>query len=169
MVWTFHEESARSASPFKNTYAGFSHIAYLADDSGPIISPMSSLLLPVLFVFCEKAKIEYNGLLRIRVGLFTKTMIEAEHHNPHVDFTQPHRTAVYYVNDCDGDTFVFDQTIDDVSVDQSARHANENKFTIAGRVPPKKGKMMCFDGRYYHASSYPTKASRRIAITFNFV
>jgi hypothetical protein len=169
MLWTYHEESARSASPFKNAFSGFSHVAFLASDEAPVISPMSSLLMPILFVFCDKAKIEYNALLRIRVGLFTRTPIEAEHHNPHVDFVQPHRTAVYYVNDCDGDTFIFDQTVDDVSVDQSARFANENKFTIAGRVPPKKGKMTCFDGRYYHASSYPTRASRRIAITFNFV
>src|SRR5262245_56431120 len=88
MQWAFHEESAHSASPFKNTYPGFSHVAYLADDDEPILSPMSSLLLPILFVFCEKAKIEYQALLRIRVGLFTRTMIEATHHNPHVDFSR---------------------------------------------------------------------------------
>src|SRR5262245_59455900 len=75
MLWTFHEESARSASAFKTTYSGFSHIAYLNQEPERILSPMSSLLLPILFVFCEKAKIEYHEILRIRVGLFTKTMI----------------------------------------------------------------------------------------------
>ena len=166
---TMVAESARSASKFKNTFSGFSHIAYVVEDEESTISPMSSLLLPILFVFCEKAGIEYNMLLRIRVGLFTKTTIEALHHNPHVDFSQPHRTAVYYVNDSDGDTFVFNQTFDDVSVDDSAKYANENKFTIAGRVSPRKGTMMCFDGRHYHASMHPMKANKRIAITFNFV
>jgi hypothetical protein len=169
MVWNFQEESARSASKFEQTFSGFSHMAFLADGDEANMSPLSSLLLPILFVFCEKAKIPYNAILRIRVGLFTKTMIACPHHNPHVDFGQPHGTAVYYVNDCDGDTVIFDQTFDDVSIEDSARFANENRFTIAARVPPKKGRMVCFDGRHYHASSYPTTAAKRIAITFNFV
>ena len=169
MVWSFSEEIARSASSFENSYPGFGHLAYHADENEPLISPMSSLLLPILFVFCEKANIEYHALLRIRVGLFTKTITEARHHNPHVDYDEPHRTAVYYVNDGDGDTFIFDQTFDDVDVEDSARYANEKRFTIRHAIAPLKGKMICFDGRHYHASSYPTKASKRIAVTFNFV
>ena len=169
MLWNFHEEVARSASAFELEFPGFSHVAYLASDGGPTISPMSSLLLPILFVFCEKAGIPYQALLRIRVGLFTKAPSGATYHNPHVDFVQPHHTAVYYVNDSDGETFVFDQTVGQVSVESSAEYAKDDKFTIAGCVPPEKGKMMCFDGRHYHASSSPTKANKRIAITYNFV
>lgn len=169
MLWTYQEEAARGASKFAHSYGGFSHMAYLTDDHQPSVSPLSSLLLPILFVFCEKAKLEFNALLRIRVGLFTRTPGVTSHHNPHVDFSQPHLTAVYYVNDSDGDTAIFDQTIDDVSLDRSGEYANQGRFTLAGAVPPKKGKMACFDGRHYHASSYPTVAARRIAVTFNFV
>ena len=169
MLWKFSDEIARSASGFKEAYPGFGHMAYLADEHEPVISPMSSLLLPILFVFCDKANIEYNALLRIRVGLFTKTITEAKHHNPHVDYGEPHRTAVYYVNDADGDTVIFDQTFDDVGVEDSGRYANENRFTICRSITPRKGTMICFDGRHYHASSFPTRASKRIAVTFNFV
>ncbi len=152
MLWNFSEEIARSASKFETAYPGFGHMAYLADESEPMISPLSSLLLPILFVFCEKADIEYNALLRVRVGLFTKTITDAKHHNPHVDYGEPHRTAVYYVNDCDGDTFIFDQTFEDVSVEDSGRYANENRFTIRRSIAPQKGKVICFDGRQYHTS-----------------
>ena len=169
MLWTYQEEVARGAAPFQTSFGGFSHMAYLTDEQAPSASPMSSLLLPILFIFCEKAKLEFRALLRIRVGLFTRTPGIIQHHNPHIDFSQPHRTAVYYVNDSDGDTVVFNETIDDVSVEASAQHANQGRFTLAGTVPPKKGKMACFDGRHYHASSYPTLAAKRIAITFNFV
>ena len=169
MLWNFSEEIARSASKFDTAYPGFGHMAYLADESEPMISPLSSLLLPILFVFCDKANIEYNALLRVRVGLFTRTITDAKHHNPHVDYGEPHRTAVYYVNDSDGDTVIFDQTFDDVSVEDSGRYANENRFTIRRSIAPQRGKMICFDGRHYHASSYPTKAGKRIAITYNFV
>jgi hypothetical protein len=170
MTWSFQEESARSASMFKNTYPGFSHMAYVVetDESPQVMSPMSSLLLPILFMFCEKAELDYQALLRIRVGLFTRTLIQAKHHNPHVDFSQPHMTAVYYVNDCDGDTVVFKETLNDVPLQMSGRYANDGKFRIASRLSPKKGKMICFDGRHYHASSYPTQANKRIAVTFNF-
>jgi hypothetical protein len=165
MLWTYQEESASTASAFARSYGGFSHMAYLADDHEPSASPLSSLLLPILFVFCEKAKLDFNALLRIRIGLFTRTPGETAHHNPHVDFSQPHQTAVYYVNDSDGDTVVFEESLSDVRVEDASRH----RFTMAGAVSPKKGRMMCFDGRHYHASSYPTRAAKRIAITFNFV
>lgn len=169
MLWTYQDESARGASQFAKSFGGFSHMAYLATDSEPTASPLSSLLLPILFIFCDKAQLPFNALLRIRVGLFTRTPGSTSHHNPHVDFSQPHRTAVYYVNDSDGDTVIFNESMDDVSVERSAEHANRGRFSVAGTVPPKKGKMVCFDGRYYHASSYPTEAAKRIAITFNFV
>ena len=169
MLWTYQEEAARGAAGFATSFGGFSHIAYLTNDDEPTASPLSPLLLPILFVFCEKAKLEFKALLRIRIGLFTPMPSGAPHHNPHVDFNQPHHTAVYYVNDSDGDTVVFDQTVDDVSIERSAEFANLGRFTIAGSVPPKKGKMCSFDGRYYHASSSPTHSAKRIAITFNFV
>jgi hypothetical protein len=169
MLWTYQEEVARGASKFANSFGGFSHMAYLADDHAPSASPMSSLLLPILFIFCEKAKLEFKALLRIRVGLFTRTPGSPSHHNPHVDFSQPHFTAVYYVNDSDGDTAIFNESIDDVSIESSADYANQGRFSLAAALPPKKGKMACFDGRYYHASAYPTQAAKRIAITFNFV
>ena len=169
-TWCFHDEAAHSASRFKETFSGFSHTAYLTEVDGraPIQSPVSPLLLPILFLFCEKAGLEYNVLLRIRVGLFPKNKLQVKHHNPHVDFSQPHHTAVYYVNDSDGDTVVFKETVNDVPVSQAARFSNDNKFRIGARISPAKGKMVAFDGLHYHASTHPTKASKRIAITFNF-
>ena len=170
MAWFFHEESARSVAMFKTAFSGFSHLAYHLKDANPVMSPLSSILLPILFMFCEKANIKFNTLLRMRLGLFPRTMIEGVvHHNPHVDFYEPHHTAVYYVNDSDGDTFVFNETFDDLNLQQSAKHADANLFTIAGRVSPKKGKMMCFDGKHYHASMHPVQATSRIAVTFNFI
>ena len=35
-------------------------------------------------------------------------------------------------------------------------------------VSPKKGRIMCFDGKHYHASMHPMKSAYRLAITFNF-
>jgi hypothetical protein len=164
--WFFHEESARVNAGFAASYCGFSHLAYHVRE--PVASATGASLIPMLFMFCDKAGLELDTILRIRMGLFTKNDAEALHHNPHVDFAEPHYTAVYYVNDCDGDTFVFNETLDDVSQEQAPSHAAQGKFTIARRISPQKGKMVCFDGRHYHASMHPTKSPVRIAITFNF-
>jgi hypothetical protein len=171
MAWSFQEESARSASNFDVSFGGFSHTAYLIEMEGspPVVSALSPLLLPLLYSFCDRAKLDFRQLLRIRIGLFPGNAISVHHHNPHVDFVQPHHTAVYYVNDSDGDTTIFRETSDDVSVDESAALANRGGFNVLRKVSPRQGRMLGFDGRHYHASMHPMKASKRLTITFNFV
>jgi hypothetical protein len=169
MAWFFNEESGRRNGGVEISYGGFSHTAFHLNDQGAGPSPLTALLLPLLFGFCDRAKIPFQSLLRIRLGLFTRTMIDTPHHNPHVDFYQPHYTALYYVNDSDGDTVIFDQTSEDVTQEQSALYTKEQRFTIARRVAPRKGRMIGFDGRWYHASMHPMKNARRIAIAFSFL
>ena len=72
MTWSFHEESARSASVFQNSYGGFSHIAYHIKDQNPSFSPMTAMLLPMLFMFCEKANISIQCALADKAGIIPK-------------------------------------------------------------------------------------------------
>ena len=80
-----------------------------------VASATGASLIPMLFMFCDKASLQLESILRIRMGLFTKNDAESPHHNPHVDFAEPHYTAVYYVNDSDGDTFIFNETSFDLT------------------------------------------------------
>lgn len=66
------------------------------------------------------------------------------HDNLHIDFNFPHIVCLYYVNDTDGDTFIYDT----------------NKKMK--RISPKKNRAVIFDGSLYHASSLPTKDKRVI-------
>ena len=45
---------------------------------------------------------------RVRGGLFTNSG-KSKLHAPHVDFHVPHYTLLYYANDSDGDTFIFNE------------------------------------------------------------
>ncbi|MBC8131759.1 MAG: hypothetical protein H7X95_02160, partial [Deltaproteobacteria bacterium] len=153
--WYFHAESARPNLGFAENYGGFYHMSYDGLADNPVGSAINAVLVPLLFIFCDKAKIPFNNLIRVRLGMFAKTPIDVEYHNPHVDFYVPHNVALYYVNDSDGDTVVFNETSDQIDLEQSARHANEKKFTQLKRISPKKGRMMAFDGRHYHASMHP--------------
>lgn len=166
--WYFHPESARPDLAFKDSYGGFYHMAYDGQASNPVGSAINAILVPLLFIFCDKAKLEFNALIRVRLGMFTRSPVEVKYHNPHVDFYAPHKVALYYVNDSDGDTVVFNETFENVNLEQSVRHANEDKFTVIKRIPPKKGRMVAFDGKQYHASMHPVQHQSRIVVTFNF-
>ena len=170
MAWFFSLETGRDAEHRVDTsYSGFSHTVFHTNDGKPSDAAMTALLLPLLFAFCERTRHPFSRLLRIRLGLFPRANIDALHHNPHVDFYQPHYNALYYVNDSDGDTVVFNETFEQVPQDQSLAYARAQKFTVAKRIAPKKGKIIGFDGKHYHASMHPMQSSHRIAIAFSFL
>jgi hypothetical protein len=169
MAWFFNEESGRRGGQVETSYGGFSHTAYHVNEGVAAPSPMTALLLPLLYIFCDKGNVPFSSLLRIRLGLFTRGSADVPHHNPHVDFYQPHYTALYYVNDSDGDTIIFNETFDDVTAEMSAAYTRERRFTVARRTSPKKGRMIGFEGRHYHASMHPTTSASRIAIAFSFL
>jgi hypothetical protein len=166
--WFFQPERARPGLSFTREFSGFSHPAFDASAPTPVTSHMSALLVPLLFVACEKAGLEMNGLLRIRLGMFPRTLIDVPHHNPHVDLYEPHVVGLYHVDDSDGDTVIFQETFEDLTLEQSVRHANLGRFTEAARVSPKKGRMAFFDGKHYHASMHPKAHAARRVVTFDF-
>ena len=91
-------------------------------------------------------------LTRCKANLQTKLLdFEKDNYNtPHVDRTEEHLVLLYYVNDSDGDTFLFDEH-------------NE----IITRVSPKKGRMLFFNGNISHAGSHPKHSEKRIVINYN--
>jgi hypothetical protein len=80
--------------------------------------------------------------------------------NIHVDQTFEHLSCVYYVNDSDGDTFIFDGFY------KEKEYLTEAK--IIKRIGPKKGRCVLFNGLRYHASSCPSLGVRCI-INFNMI
>lgn len=173
MIWHFRIEPGRTVSVLgksgvEASYSGFTNTVFHHENLAGPPSPLTALLLPMLFTFCEKARRPFTRLLRIRLGLYPRIMIDAAHH-PHVDFYFPHYNALYYVNDADGDTVLFNETFDEVPQPMLATYLREDRFTVAKRVTPKKGKMIGFEGKQYHASMHPMQATHRIAIAFSFV
>jgi hypothetical protein len=173
MAWYFRLEPGRTVSALgpssvEANYSGFSNTVFHIDDVGAPASPMTALLIPLLLTFCDKANIPFSRLIRIRLGLYPKIMVDAAHH-PHVDFYYPHYNALYYVNDADGDTLLFKETFDDVPQAALPAYLAAQKFNVAKRITPKRGKMIGFEGRQYHASMHPMEASHRIAIAFGFL
>lgn len=131
---------------------------------------LTGLLLPLI---SKAANYRLNDkavdLMRIKGGLFVHG--ESGVHKPHLDYYIPHWTFLYYVNDSDGDTFIFDQVAE--PVDMNIRPLRDpvypSKFTVAERVSPKAGRLVIMDGLLYHSSSAPVEHGDRMTLTFNFV
>lgn len=136
--------------------SGFYHIIYLDNTIGT--HETYNLLIPLILGIEEKTGVRVNQLHRMRLGMLLNNR-KGLHDQPHLDFDFPHYTACYYVNDSEGDTFIFDETIDD---------GKPETFTIKHRSTPQQGKLTLFDGKHYHASSKPKRDVPRIVLTINF-
>jgi len=111
-------------------------------------------------VFSDPARVKYNILPRS-----TKTDEEEFcFHEPHVDLPAEHYVLIYYVNDADGPTYIFKETVENVPFDD--RVAVE-KFTVKEIIHPKKGRIALFDGKHYHSSSNPISHSHRAIINID--
>jgi hypothetical protein len=133
---------------------GFVKVLYFKFNSDIPDQKYINLLSPLLRSAIAKYDSAANlkDVFRIRAGLFTKNQNDGRDHLPHIDFTLKHHTMIYYVNDSDGPTSLFD----------------DNKKLIY-TCHPKKGRCLIFPGETYHSSAEPKLYPHRIAITFNFL
>jgi hypothetical protein len=79
----------------------------------------------------------------------------------HVDNFEHHKTLIYYINDSDGDTFLFDKLY--------TENTKDYKLETFQRVTPKQGRVVCFNGRRFHAPSNPLFYNRRFILNINFI
>jgi hypothetical protein len=101
-------------------------------------------------------------LLRVKINLMLplKKLHPLSYNRPHIDHPDANaKTLLYYVNDSDGDTVIFDKTY-------TGEHPGELK--IIERIRPKAGSAILFDSNRYHASSTPS-IGKRSAINVIFL
>ena len=136
----------------------FIHLFYA--DKENHVSPHASLIRPILYFLEERAGIRIEDVIRIRAVLTYRDPNWNEDHylTPHVDDPEHTHTFIYYVNDCDGDTFFYKDyyTVSD----------NYNKRTLETTFTPKKGVGVLFNGHRYHGNGVGRKENR-IVINMN--
>lgn len=140
---------------------GFVH-NFFNDEEGPMSSYYP--IVSTLKYFAEQHGIPNNGYHRLKANLNVSipNWEDGQCQEPHTDMPSPHTVLIYYVNDSDGDTFIFDKKFD-------ANDPNQYQFDILQRVSPKKNRALFFDGLYYHAGSYPIHNQHRIMINCNLI
>ena len=150
--------------PLKET-PGMSQIIY-NNALGVNNKDLFPLVLLLIDEVSLKTKLLIHQLLHAKSFLHfpVNNNIKKVYDNIHVDNFNPHTVLLYYVNDSDGDTFLFDKTYSQVpkeAYDTDGR-LNQSKvdFKLLKRVTPKKGRLVVFNGLRFHSSSGPTSNMR---------
>ena len=146
--WYFTPRVSDDVSEDSNT--GFSHLIF---EDTTTFSKHYDTLLPIFFEALDKKErgLKPEKLIRIRAGMFIQNQTKHPH-LPHIDFQYKHTTMLYYVNDSDGPTKLY----------------NSDKTKIVKEIHPKWGRVLIFEGLTYHASSSPVHHPSRIVINYNF-
>jgi len=123
----------------------FTHIFV---NSEKINSPFFNEVYNILQIFSKKTNTIFD-ILRCKANMQLKKN-NKKHNIPHKDMFESHLVLIYYVNDSDGDTILFDKN-----------------YKIVKKIKPEKGKFLLFDGDILHASSPPVKSKKRMIINLN--
>jgi hypothetical protein len=145
---------------------GFTHVAWDSDQGK--VSDIIYLIAPITESFEAKTGTSVNNFLRIKVNLQTP-LIDYTYNNyngAHIDRFEPHKTIIYYVNDSDGETVIFDNVYN--PNDQSTWYPDVN-LKIKEKITPIANSLYYLEnGLTYHSGSNPIKSQRRITININF-
>ena len=142
---------------------GFNHFLF---EEQKQVSPFFDTIYPLYLCMTSQINVKFNILERMRFNLtYPNRESKLPWHMPHIDSMYPHYNAIYYVNDSDGDTVIFNETNEDYSED--FEFMKSNTFTVKYRVTPKQGKVVIFPGHYYHASSFAKTSNYRCVLNIN--
>jgi len=114
-----------------------------------------NFLKPLFFEIEHQCNIKIRGILRVKANMMfpDQRSVNLIHNTPHVDV--PGETeflsAIYYVNNSDGDTVFFNEFEND----------NFEYLTEYKRICPKKNSLVIFNSHRYHASSNPRLTANR--------
>jgi hypothetical protein len=126
-------------------------------------SKIFELFSPVIQKTCNHINFKLEKISRCIAGIQGVQVIRKKNkvYNIHINQKTPHLVLLYYVNDADGETILFDKTTDDIQ-DEDMYLDERYEFNVVNKITPKQGRILLFDGRTYHSASSPTTGIRCI-------
>jgi hypothetical protein len=104
---------------------------------------------------------EVQHVARVKFNILLQQENAGYHYNlPHQDdATDKSISMVYYLDDCDGDTFLFNEFYS---------NPPPKTLTVHQRISPKRNRAVLFESNRYHASSNPINSRNRFIINWVF-
>jgi len=144
---------------------GLNHFLF---EDGKVDSPFFDFLYPLILSIQDMNMFPKASTERMRMNLTQRNPNSTkEHHLPHIDSFYEHWNVIYYVNDNDGPTYIFNDTNKNYEY-KDQDFMLTNNFSVKQKIYPKKGRIVAFPGFYYHASSFCKEFPYRIVLNINF-
>lgn len=161
--WYWNEDMLIYDKHVKETekLSTFTHILY---NNNAINSEYFNVAKPLIYFIEEKTKSKIKSIIRIQANLLTpvNTTEDVLKHSIHTDTGEfekdyltkykNHYSFLYYVNDADGDTYIY----------------GKNKKDIVAQYSPKQGNGIWFKSTEWHRATPPINFKKRIVINFMF-
>lgn len=152
--WHYHRTSAFEDEPTAPQIPSavdtpfFSHLLWGEHGANSVFLPQFKVIGDVV------PGIDSLRLERFKINLTMPSPVcnINTHSHLHTDLDIEHISVIYYINDSDGDTVIFN---DDLTVKQ--------------RIRPQRGRLVMFDGSYLHAGNNPIYSKARVVANINLV
>ena len=143
---------------------GFAHYfvkdEIIRSDLHDEVLPILQNSLKKLNVHGDRRYLQGRSFLQLPLNIDNREKLDV----PHVDLANfKHLVILYYVTDADGETVIYDNQFV-----ENEKIPNFEDLKEKQRVMPKQGRVVCFDGYYWHTSQQPSKGTRCI-INYNVV
>ena len=125
-------------------------------------SPLYNYFEKIVFDFLDSKNIPHGKVTRACLNLQYAHKLPCT--DPHIDSHEDHYVVLIYLNDSTGDTIVYNET-SDISKPSVLPYGSQLK--IKDHITPEKGKIVCFDGKHYHANCFPDVGELRLVCVFN--
>jgi hypothetical protein len=145
----------------ENTLDSSQFVSYIIDSKQT--NPIFPYIRPILYMVEEQIRKKIIRINRIKINhqLPVVGFTSNNYNIPHVDDSDRNlMSAIYYINDSDGDTFIFNE--------HYSPSKDISKLSLAHRISPEAGKIVVFPSTQLHASSNPINTPSRYVINFVF-
>lgn len=96
-------------------------------------------------IVCQHKNLILSEIIQARIYVLMPHPTKYDHYRPHTDFPFDHTVVLYYVNDADGATVLYNK---DGSINR--------------RVEPKRGRVLMFDGNILHSGGIARQGPRSV-------
>ena len=121
-------------------------------------SPLSNLAFTISNHIERYLDTDIKNVIRVKANLLLRDSGSFDlYHPPHMDVPNNDCvSAVYYVEDSDGETLIFNKTVEE----------DPYNLAVIDKVEPKQGRVAIFPSKIFHASQNPVLNDSRTIINF---
>ena len=151
--WYLTDDVTKAKDNNSQKRTAFSH-SYVNYPS-TLVSSFNNLFIQLIQNSCATFRLDNVKVLRgISFCQLPLNLKERTVDTPHIDLEEDHFVMLYYVCDSDGDTIIYNEKV-----------KSEN-YTIQQRITPKQGRVVLFDGAFYHTAEQPLN-NIRCVVNYN--